>query len=155
MKFVSTRGEAPALSFEGALLAALASDGGLYMPEAWPRLSAGEIEELSGLDYADAAFRVMRPYLEGDPCLADLEAVLEDAYGSFHHPAVAPLRQVAPNTFVLELFHGPTLAFKDVALQLLGLLLTFIGEPMTLRLVRDAWPDAAACETDRTAGGQP
>ncbi len=123
MKFVSTRGEAPALSFEGALLAALASDGGLYMPEAWPRLSEHEIAGLAGLDYADAAFRVMRPYLEGDPCLGDLEAVLDEAYGSFHHPAVAPLRQIAPNTFILELFHGPTLAFKDLAMQVVARLM--------------------------------
>ena len=115
MKFISTRGEAPAISFEGALLAALASDGGLYMPEAWPRLKPDEIAALAGLDYADAAYRIMRPYLEGDPCLGDLEAVLEEAYGSFHHPAVAPLHQIAPNTFLLELFHGPTLAFKAVS----------------------------------------
>ena len=123
MKFVSTRGEAPAISFEGALLAALASDGGLYMPEAWPRLKPGEIAALAGLDYADAAYRIMRPYLEGDPCLGDLEAVLEEAYGSFHHPAVAPLHQIAPNTFLLELFHGPTLAFKDLAMQVVARLM--------------------------------
>ena len=123
MKFVSTRGQAPALSFEGALLAALARDGGLYMPEAWPKLSPDGIAGLMGLDYADAAYRVMRPYLEGDPCLADLEPVLEEAYGSFHHPAVAPLRQIAPNSFILELFHGPTLAFKDLAIQVVARLM--------------------------------
>jgi threonine synthase len=123
VKFVSTRGEAPALSFEGALLAALARDGGLYMPEAWPKLSPEEIASLAGLDYSDAAYRVMRPFLEDDPCLADLEAVLEEAYGSFHHPAVAPLRQIAPNRFVLELFHGPTLAFKDLAMQVVARLM--------------------------------
>jgi threonine synthase len=123
LKFVSTRGEAPALSFEGALLAALARDGGLYMPEAWPRLEPDAIAGLAGLDYADAAYRVMRPFLEGDPCLPDLEAVLEEAYGSFHHPAVAPLRQIAPNNFILELFHGPTLAFKDLAMQVVARLM--------------------------------
>lgn len=123
MKFVSTRGEAPALSFEGALLAALARDGGLYLPEAWPKLQPDAIAGLAGLDYADAAYRVMRPYLEDDPCLADLETVLEEAYGSFHHPAVAPLRQIAPNTFILELFHGPTLAFKDLAMQVVARLM--------------------------------
>ncbi|HXG77951.1 MAG TPA: threonine synthase [Methyloceanibacter sp.] len=123
MKFVSTRGEAPALSFEGALLAALASDGGLYLPETWPQMSTEAIASLAGLDYADAAYRVMRPYLEGDPCLADLEEVLEEAYGSFHHPAVAPLRQIAPNGFILELFHGPTLAFKDLAMQVVARLM--------------------------------
>ena len=123
MKFVSTRGEAPALSFEGALLAALARDGGLYMPEVWPRLEPDAIAGLAGLDYADAAYRVMRPFLQGDPCLPDLEAVLEEAYGSFHHPAVAPLRQIAPNSFILELFHGPTLAFKDLAMQVVARLM--------------------------------
>ncbi|HZJ11697.1 MAG TPA: threonine synthase, partial [Methyloceanibacter sp.] len=123
LQFVSTRGEAPALSFEGALLAALARDGGLYLPETWPKLQPDAIAGLAGLDYADVAYRVMRPYLEGDPCLADLETVLEEAYGSFHHPAVAPLRQIAPNTFILELFHGPTLAFKDLAMQVVARLM--------------------------------
>ena len=123
MKFVSTRGEAPPLPFEGALLAALARDGGLYMPEAWPQLAPDAIADLAGLDYADAAYRVMRPYLEGDACLADLEPVLEEAYDSFHHPAVAPLRQIAPNSFILELFHGPTLAFKDLAMQVVARLM--------------------------------
>ena len=79
MRFISTRGEAPALSFEGALLAAMARDGGLLMPEAWPRLTADDIASLAGLDYADAAYRIMRPFLEGDACLPDLEAVLEEA----------------------------------------------------------------------------
>jgi len=123
LKFVSTRGEAPALSFEGVLLAALARDGGLYMPEAWPRLPPEAVAGLAGLDYAEAAFRVMRPYLVGDPCFGDLEDLLEEAYGSFHHPAVAPLRQIAPNGFILELFHGPTLAFKDLAMQVVARLM--------------------------------
>jgi len=123
LKFISTRGEAPALSFEGALLAALARDGGLFMPEAWPKLAPDDIAALAGLDYADAACRVMSPYLEGDPCHEDLESVLEEAYGSFHHPAVAPLRQIGPNSFLLELFHGPTLAFKDLAMQVVSRLM--------------------------------
>ncbi|MEJ2516490.1 MAG: pyridoxal-phosphate dependent enzyme, partial [Methyloceanibacter sp.] len=120
MKFISTRGSAPALSFEGALLAALADDGGLFMPETWPQLSPDEIAALAGLDYADAAYRVMSPYLEGDPCLEDLEEVLSEAYEGFHHPAVAPLVQIGPNSFMLELFHGPTLAFKDLAMQVVS-----------------------------------
>ena len=123
MKYVSTRGEAPALPFEGALLAGLARDGGLYMPEIWPRLAPSEIAALAGLDYAEAAYRVMHPYLEGDACLPDLKAVLDEAYGGFHHPAVAPLRQIAPATWLLELFHGPTLAFKDLAMQVVGRLI--------------------------------
>jgi threonine synthase len=123
LQFVSTRGESPPLPFEGALLAALARDGGLYMPDAWPKFTPDAIAGLAGLDYADAAYRVMSPFLEGDACLADLEAVLEEAYGSFHHPAVAPLRQIAANTFILELFHGPTLAFKDLAMQVVARLM--------------------------------
>jgi len=123
LKYVSTRGEAPALPFEGALLAGLARDGGLYMPEVWPRLDDGEIVGLAGLDYAEAADRVMRPYLQGDACLADLRPVLEEAYSGFHHPAVAPLRQIGPSTWLLELFHGPTLAFKDLALQVVARLM--------------------------------
>ncbi len=123
MKFISTRGEAPALSFEGALLAALAPDGGLFMPEAWPRFAPDDIAALAGLDYADAADRIMRPFLAGDACQNDLEAVLSDAYDGFHHPAVAPLRQLGPNSFVLELFHGPTLAFKDLAMQVVSRLM--------------------------------
>jgi threonine synthase len=123
LRYVSTRGEAPALLFEDALLAGLARDGGLYLPEAWPQLGAGDIAALAGLDYADAAYRVMAPYLEGDPALADLELVLEEAYSGFHHPAVAPLRQIAPGTWLLELFHGPTLAFKDLAMQVVARLM--------------------------------
>jgi len=120
VKFISTRGEAPAFSFEKALLAALAPDGGLFMPEAWPQLAAEEIAGLAGLDYADAACRIMAPFLAGDPCRNDLEEVLADAYESFHHPAVAPLCQTGPNSFILELFHGPTLAFKDLAMQVVS-----------------------------------
>jgi threonine synthase len=123
LRYVSTRGEAPALSFEDALLAGLARDGGLYLPETWPELAPAEIAALAGLDYADAAYRVMAPYLAGDPALADLNSVLEEAYGSFHHPAVAPLRQIAPGTWLLELFHGPTLAFKDLAMQVVARLM--------------------------------
>jgi len=123
LRYVSTRGEAPELFFEGALLAGLARDGGLYMPESWPRLAPGEIAALAGLDYADAAYRILSPYLAGDPSLADLETVLDEAYRGFHHPAVAPLRQIAPATWLLELFHGPTLAFKDLAMQVVARLM--------------------------------
>jgi threonine synthase len=123
VKYVSTRGGAPALDFEGALLAGLARDGGLYMPEAWPRLEPSEIAALEGLGYAEAAYRIMRPYFAGDPSLSGLEALLEDAYAGFHHPAVAPLREIAPGRWLLELFHGPTLAFKDLAMQVVGRLM--------------------------------
>jgi threonine synthase len=120
LRYVSTRGEAKPLLFEDALLAGLARDGGLYLPEAWPKFSPSAVADLAGRDYADAAYLVMRPYLEGDPSLADLEQVLDDAYGAFDDPAVVPLRQIAPNMYLLELFHGPTLAFKDLAMQVVG-----------------------------------
>jgi threonine synthase len=123
LRYLSTRGEAPPLSFEGALLAGLAQDSGLYMPEVWPRLSSVDIAALAGLDYAEAALRLMRPYLSGDPCEADLEAVLLESYRDFHHPAVTPLRQIGPELWLLELFHGPTLAFKDLAMQVLARLM--------------------------------
>src|SRR6478672_7354695 len=93
------------------------------MPESWPRLAPDEIAALAGLDYPQAACRIMRPYLEGDPSAADLEAVVDEAYGSFHHPAIAPLRQIGPASWLLELFHGPTLAFKDLAMQVVARLM--------------------------------
>jgi threonine synthase len=123
LRYLSTRGKAEALPFEGALLAGLARDGGLYVPETWPRLSSAEIGALAGLDYEETAYRIMRPYLEGDPSLADLEAVLDEAYSGFYHPAVAPLRQIGPQSWLLELFHGPTLAFKDLAMQVVARLM--------------------------------
>ncbi|MBS0502801.1 MAG: threonine synthase [Proteobacteria bacterium] len=121
MRYVSTRGAAPALDFEQACLAGLAADGGLYVPEAWPQLSRAEIAALAGLSYVETAVRVMRPFI-GDALADDeLRALCEQAYGRFAHQAVTPLAQLDAQHWVLELFHGPTLAFKDVALQLLGL----------------------------------
>ncbi|TAN70951.1 MAG: threonine synthase [Magnetospirillum sp.] len=120
MKYVSTRGQAPVLGFDDVLLAGLARDGGLYVPEAWPVLSADDIRALRGLPYHDIAARVMAPFTEGCLTLDELKALADDAYGAFHHPAVAPLKQLGPGRWVMELFHGPTLAFKDYALQLVG-----------------------------------
>ena len=122
MQYVSTRGSAPALDFEGVTLAGLASDGGLYIPSEWPRFTEAEIASFAGLPYAQLAARVMQPFV-GD-CLTP-EKLLElctQAYGRFAHKAVTPLVQLDEQNWLLELFHGPTLAFKDVALQLLGLL---------------------------------
>ncbi|MBU3991799.1 MAG: threonine synthase [Alphaproteobacteria bacterium] len=122
MDYISTRGAAPALDFAGATLAGLASDGGLYVPRAWPRFSADEIAAMAGLPYAELAQKIMQPFV-GD-CLTP-ERLLEltrEAYGRFAHAAVTPLKQLDEQQWLLELFHGPTLAFKDVALQLLGLL---------------------------------
>ena len=122
MRYVSTRGTAPPMDFAGVTLAGLASDGGLYVPEAWPRLTPEEIAALAGLSYAETAARVLAPFV-GDALTSDeLQRLCTEAYGSFVHAAVTPLVQLDHDQWLLELFHGPTLAFKDVALQLLGLL---------------------------------
>lgn len=120
MRYISTRGQAPSLTFEEAMLSGLARDGGLYVPETIPQMSAGDIRALHGLSYEETAFRVMRPFVgDGftDEVFADLIA---KAYAGFGHGARAPLVQLAPGHFLLELFHGPTLAFKDFAMQLIG-----------------------------------
>lgn len=120
MKYVSTRGGAPRLGFEEALLAGLARDGGLYVPEAWPRFAHRDISAMAGLDYQEVAFRVVRPFVAGAFSDGELRAMIEGAYGRFGHAARCPLVQIGTDLFLLELFHGPTLAFKDVALQLVG-----------------------------------
>lgn len=120
MQYISTRGDAPILDFEGVLLAGLATDGGLYVPKAWPTLSAADIRALRGLDYAETAFRVTWPFVEGTFTAESYRGMLRDAYATFEHPATTPLVQLGPDLWALELFHGPTLAFKDVAMQLLG-----------------------------------
>jgi threonine synthase len=123
VRYISTRGEAPPLGFGEAMLAGLARDGGLYVPEAWPRLAPSAIAGLAGQPYAEVAVEVMRPFVGDAIADADLARMVREAYGSFRHPAVAPLVQLGPGDFVLELFHGPTLAFKDIAMQLLGRLM--------------------------------
>ncbi len=120
MRYISTRGEAPELGFEEAMLTGLARDGGLYVPAAVPTMTADEIAELAGLSYEDAAFRVMRPFIGDTFSDADLQGCIARAYEGFGHAARAPLVQLGPNHFLLELFHGPTLAFKDFAMQLIG-----------------------------------
>ncbi|MFD1610544.1 threonine synthase [Sphingomonas tabacisoli] len=122
MHYVSTRGAAPRLDFEQVTLAGLAADGGLYVPESWPSFSRDEIAALAGLSYVETAVRVMRPFVGDALGEDDLRALCTQAYGRFAHLAVTPLAQLDERHWLLELFHGPTLAFKDVALQLLGLL---------------------------------
>lgn len=119
---MSTRGGAPASGFEAALFAGLAPDGGLYLPESWPRLDRDALEALQGASYEAVALAVLAPFVGDDLTRDELAALLHRAYARFDHRAVAPLRQLGPNEWLLELFHGPTLAFKDIALQLLGLL---------------------------------
>ena len=120
MRYHSTRGEASTLSFTDALLAGLARDGGLYVPESYPTLDAATIAGFAGRPYAQVAQQVIGPFMGDDLAAGDFTAMLEASYATFRHPAVTPLVQIADNLFVLELFHGPTLAFKDVAMQLLG-----------------------------------
>ncbi|MBA5778391.1 threonine synthase [Stappia sp. F7233] len=128
MKYVSTRGEAPVLDFAEVLLTGLARDGGLYVPETWPRLDETTIAGFAGKSYSDVALAVIEPFVGSAIAREDLAKLISGAYSSFGHPAVTPLVQIAPNRFVLELFHGPTLAFKDVAMQLLGRLMDHVLE---------------------------
>ena len=120
MRYVSTRGKAPVLTFDEAMLTGLARDGGLYVPETIPALTAEEIAALGGQSYEETAFRIMRPFVGDAFTDAEFRSAIGKAYESFGHTARAPLVQLAPNHFLLELFHGPTLAFKDFAMQLIG-----------------------------------
>jgi len=126
MKYISTRGDAPRIGFADALLAGLARDGGLYLPETWPEFSAADIRAMRGLSYPELAVRLLTPFLGGEVSTQTFEKLAREAYGSFRHNAVCPLVQLDDNSFVLELFHGPTLAFKDVAMQLLGRLMDHV-----------------------------
>ncbi|WP_026358593.1 threonine synthase [Aureimonas ureilytica] len=126
MRYVSSRGDAPTLGFADVLLAGLATDGGLYVPETWPTLSPETIASFAGRPYADVALDILSPFVGDDIAPADLERMVREAYATFRHPAVAPLVQIGDRHFVLELFHGPTLAFKDVAMQLLSRLMDHV-----------------------------
>ncbi len=125
MKYVSTRGEAPVLGFSDALLAGLARDGGLYLPESYPQFSAEDIRNLRGKSYVEIALAVLSPFVNGEIPAAEFEKMVRESYGSFRHDAVCPLVQTGANEYVLELFHGPTLAFKDVAMQLLSRMMDY------------------------------
>lgn len=120
MRYVSTRGAAPALEFGDALLAGLASDGGLYVPESWPTLTEG-----GRGDYVETAIEVMAPFVGDAISRDDFAAMVSDAYATFDAPEVTPLVELHDGIHLLELFHGPTLAFKDVALQMVGRLFDY------------------------------
>lgn len=120
LRYISTRGQAPVLEFDDVLLAGLARDGGLYLPESWPQLTVDEIRSLRGLSYPELAMRIMAPFVGGKIDDAALQEILVEAYAGFGHDAVAPLVQLDANLWTMELFHGPTLAFKDFAMQFLG-----------------------------------
>jgi threonine synthase len=153
VRYVSTRGEAPPLGFGEAMLAGLARDGGLYVPENWPQLEPDMIAGFAGRPYAEVAVDIMRPFFGDAIAEADFARMAREAYGSFRHPAVVPLAQLGTNDFVLELFHGPTLAFKDVAMQLLGRLLDHSlagrGERSTIVVATSGDTGGAAVEAFR------
>ncbi|WP_419919751.1 threonine synthase [Candidatus Poriferisocius sp.] len=154
MKYVSTRGRAPVLEFGDALLAGLATDGGLYVPDRWPELSSGARSGSPGRgDYADLASEVMWPFVDGTYPRGRFDELVRDAYGGFSHPEVAPLVEVGDGLWLLELFHGPTLAFKDIALQLVGRLfaeeLARRGERVTIVGATSGDTGSAAIEAVR------
>jgi threonine synthase len=152
LQYVSTRGRAPSLSFEAAMLAGLAGDGGLYVPAEWPPLTPEMLQGLAGKPYREVAFQVMWPFVDGFT-EARFRALIDAAYAGFAHAEVAPLVQVGPGHFLLELFHGPTLAFKDVALQLLGRMFDEVlsrrGERVTVVGATSGDTGAAAIEACR------
>lgn len=153
MKYISTRGQAPVLGFDDVLLTGLARDGGLYVPETWPTFGEAEIASFRGLSYADLAIRVMTPFVEGAIAPADLERIVRETYAGFDHQAVAPLKQLDGNLWLLELFHGPTLAFKDYALQFLGRMFDHVlktrGERVTIVGATSGDTGSAAIEACR------
>lgn len=128
MKYISTRGKAPILNFEEVLLTGLAADGGLYVPQTLPTFTASEIKAMAGMNYAELAQTIITPFVDDCVPQDDLREIIEQTYAEFRHNAVAPMVQIGANQWVLELFHGPTLAFKDFALQLLGRLLDYVLE---------------------------
>ena len=128
LKYVSTRSEAPDLKFEDVLLTGLGRDGGLYVPRFWPKFSKKEIQDLRGLNYAEVATRIIYPFIGNAIPKKIFDEIVNQTYSRFNHNAIAPIKQIAPNQWVAELFHGPTLAFKDYPLQLVGRLFDYILE---------------------------
>ena len=167
-RYVSSRGEAPALGFCEVMLTGLARDGGLYLPETWPQLSHATTAGFFGRPYWEVAVDVVRPFVGGEISDADLGRMANEAYATFRHPAVVPLNQIGPHQFVLELFHGPTLAFKDVAMQLISRLMDHVlakrGQRTTIVVATsgdtggaavDAFANLRECRPDRAVSGRP
>lgn len=154
MRYISTRGQAPALDFEEVLLTGLASDGGLYVPKSYPQFSPAEIASMASLSYTEIAYRVMQPFVGEAIPAAALKALIDETYRGFSHKAVAPLKQLGSREWLLELFHGPTLAFKDFALQLLGRILDYVlvkrGEHVTIVGATSGDTGSAAIEGCKT-----
>jgi threonine synthase len=149
-RYISTRGEVPQLGFCDVMLTGLARDGGLYVPETWPTLSPETIASFFGRPYWEVAVDVIRPFTGSEISDADLGRMANEAYATFRHPAVVPLRQMAPHLFALELFHGPTLAFKDVAMQLISRLMDHVlasrGQRTTIVVATSGDTGGAAVE---------
>jgi threonine synthase len=153
VQHVSTRGEAPPLGFAEAMLAGLARDGGLYVPQSWPRLEPDTIAGFAGRPYAEVATDIIGRFVDDAVSKPDLARMVREAYDTFRHPAVAPLAQLGANTFALELFHGPTLAFKDLAMQLLARLMDHVlaahGDRRTIVVATSGDTGGAAVEAFR------
>ena len=153
MHYLSTRGEAPPLGFVDATLTGLARDGGLYVPESWPVFTPDRIAGLAVRPYAEAACELIRPFVGAALAEADLARMTREAYDTFRHPAVAPLVQLSPSCFVLELFHGPTLSFKDLAMQFLARVMDHAlerrGERSTIVVATSGDTGGAAVEAFR------
>lgn len=135
MKYISTRGNCPEQSFEDVLLTGLAPDGGLYVPASLPEFSEAEIRSWKELSYPELALKIITPFIGDEIAAADLRKIIEESYSEFDHPEVAPLKDLGDNEYILELFHGPTLAFKDFALQVLGRLLDHVLSKKNQRVV--------------------
>jgi threonine synthase len=150
VKYISTRGAARPVTFTEMLLAGLAPDGGLYLPEAYPHYISDAINALAGMPYADVAQTILSPFVKNEVEAASLHGMIGAAYANFRHTAVAPLVQLDPDLFVLELFHGPTLAFKDLAMQLLARFMDHVlkmrGERATIIGATSGDTGAAAIE---------
>jgi threonine synthase len=155
MRYISTRGQSPAIGFWDAVLAGLAPDGGLYIPEVWPTFTPAEIAAFAGQPYAEVAAAVIGKFAGNDIAPEDLLAMTTQAYATFTHPAVTPVKQLYPDLFLLELFHGPTLAFKDVAMQILARLydkaLKAQGRHLTIVAATSGDTGGAAVEAFRGA----
>lgn len=154
IQYISTRGGCKPHSFTEVLLAGMAPDGGLFIPQIWPDIDRPTMARLSGAPYADVAYQVMAPFVGNDIPAIDFQRILNDVYtGAFNHSAVAPLTQIGPNAWIMELFHGPTLAFKDYALQLLGRLFDYVleqkGERVTIVGATSGDTGSAAIEACR------
>jgi threonine synthase len=156
MLYVSTRGEAAPLDFVEVMVAGLARDGGLYVPESWPALNRETIVGFAGKPYAEVAVDVIRPFVGGSIADGDLARMVREAYGGFRHPATTPLVQLDSSLFALELFHGPTLAFKDLAMQLVARLMDHVlrqrGERMTIVVATSGDTGGAAAEAFKGSG---